>query len=145
MTFYSFHASHEQFSPSALLRLAAAAEAAGFDSVFSSDHLQPWSPSQGESGFTWSWLGAALQATKALTFSAITVPIGLRYHPALLAQAIATLGEMFPGRLPWIALGSGEAVNEHLFGLGWPEKPERDRRLKEALGIVRELLEGRSV
>lgn len=79
-------------------------------------HLQSWSPSQGHSGFTWSWLGAALQATERLTFGAITVPGGWRYHPVTLAQAVAALGEMYPGRLPWIALGSGQA-NETPTGL----------------------------
>ena len=144
-TLYSYHVSHEQFSPRELLDLAVAAEQAGFDAAFSSDHLQPWAPQQGHSGFTWSWLGAALQATRRLPFSAITVPIGLRYHPAVIAQAVATLGEMFPGRVPWIALGSGEALNESVMGMGWPGKEERNARLKEAFFALRELLEGKTV
>ena len=88
------------------------AEAAGFDGAFSSDHLQPWGAAQGHSGFAWSWVGAALQATHKLTFGLITVPGGWRYQPVALAQAIATLAQMYEGRLPWIALGSGQAVAE---------------------------------
>ena len=141
----SYHVSQEQFSPRELLDLVQHAEAVGFDAAFSSDHLQPWSPSQGHAGFTWSWLGAALQATKRLTFGAITVPGGWRYHPIVLAQAVATLGEMFPGRLPWIALGSGQLLNEAATGLPWPDKQERNARLREGADIMRALLAGETV
>ena len=89
-----YHASHEQFPPSELLQLVKLAEDAGFDCAMSSDHFKPWGPAQGHSGFAWSWLGAALQATK-LPFGVISAP-GYRYHPAVLAQAAATLCEMFP-------------------------------------------------
>ncbi len=89
------------------------AEDAGFQVAMSSDHFSPWSERQGESGFAWSWLGAALGAT-GLPFRVVTAP-GQRYHPAIVAQAIATLAEMFPGRL-WACLGSGEASNEHITG-----------------------------
>ena len=82
------------------------AKAAGFDGAFSSDHHHPWAEAQGQSGFTWSWLGAAMARTRRLSFGAISVPGGWRYNPAILAQAVATLGQMFPGRLPWIALGT---------------------------------------
>ena len=145
MTTYTYHASHEQFPPAELLRLAAQAEAVGFDGVFCSDHLQPWSPSQGHSGHAWAWLGAAMQATGRVRFGTITVPCGWRYHPAVLAQAIGTLGQMFPGRLPWVAFGSGEALNEQVLGAGWPPKAERNQRLREGVGIVRELLAGEKV
>jgi coenzyme F420-dependent glucose-6-phosphate dehydrogenase len=141
----SYHVSQEQFSPRELLDLVQHAEAVGFDAAFSSDHLQPWSPSQGHAGFTWSWLGAALQATKRMTFGAITVPGGWRYHPVVLAQAVATLGEMFPGRLPWIALGSGQLLNEAATGLPWPDKQERNARLREGADIMRALLAGETV
>ena len=141
----SYHVSQEQFSPRALLGLVQHAEAAGFDGAFTSDHLQPWSPSQGHSGFTWSWLGAALQATERLTFGVITVPGGWRYHPVILAQAVATLGKMYPGRLPWIALGSGQALNETPTGLPWPDKQERNARLREGAEIMRTLLAGGTV
>jgi coenzyme F420-dependent glucose-6-phosphate dehydrogenase len=137
-----FHASHEQFAPSDLLRLVQAAEDAGFDCAMSSDHFRPWGPSQGQSGFAWSWLGAALQATH-LPFGVISAP-GYRYHPAIVAQAAATLCEMFPGRL-WLTLGSGQRLNEDLTGVAWPEKAERNARLRECADIIRALLRGETV
>jgi coenzyme F420-dependent glucose-6-phosphate dehydrogenase len=141
----SYHASHEQFGPAELLALAAQAERAGFDAIFSSDHLQPWAREQGAAGFAWAWLGAAMQATERCAFGAITVPSGWRYQPVVLAQAIATLGLMFPNRLPWIAFGSGEAINECAVGADWPAKDERNARLKEGADIVRALLAGAKV
>jgi coenzyme F420-dependent glucose-6-phosphate dehydrogenase len=108
-----FDASHEQFAPSELLQRVKAAEAAGFDCAMSSDHFRPWGPTQGQSGFAGSWLGTGLQAT-ALPFGVISAP-GYSYHPAILAQAAATLCEMFPGRL-WLTLGSGQRLNEDLAG-----------------------------
>ena len=137
-----FHASHEQFAPSELLRLVQLAEAAGFDCAMSSDHFRPWGEAQGQSGFAWSWLGAALQAT-SLPFGVISAP-GYRYHPAILAQAAATLSEMFTGRL-WLALGSGERLNEDITGLPWPEKAERNARLRECAEIIRALFKGETV
>lgn len=141
----SYHVSHEQFAPGELLSLVQHAESAGFSAAFCSDHLQPWAPQQGHSGHAWAWLGAAMQATSRVRFGTITVPGGWRYHPVILAQAVATLGEMFPGRMPWIACGSGEAVNEHVVGAGWPEKPERNERLAEGVQILRRLLAGETV
>src|SRR4028119_2372513 len=137
-----FHASHEQFPPSELVRLVKVAEAAGFDCAMSSDHFRPWGPAQGQSGFAWAWLGAALQATR-LPFGVISAP-GYRYHPAILAQAAATLCEMFPGRL-WLTLGSGQRLNEDLTGVAWPEKAERNARLRECADIIRALLRGETV
>jgi probable non-F420 flavinoid oxidoreductase len=137
-----FHASHEQLSPHGLLEAVVAAEAAGFQAAMCSDHLAPWSERQGHSGFAWSWLGAALQAT-SLPFGVVTAP-GQRYHPAIVAQAIATLGELFPGRF-WAALGSGEAVNEHVTGDPWPRKEDRDARLLECVDVIRALLRGEEV
>src|SRR3712207_5023785 len=142
MACIGFHASHEQFPPSDLLRLVQAAEAAGFDCAMSSDHFRPWGAAQGQSGFAWSWLGAALQAT-VLPFGVISAP-GYRYHPAILAQAAATLSEMFPGRL-WLALGSGQRLNEDLTGVAWPEKAERNARLRECADVIRALLRGETV
>ncbi|ACA20610.1 luciferase family protein [Methylobacterium sp. 4-46] len=145
MTLFSYHASHEQVAPRDLLAHVQRAEQAGFDGAFSSDHLQPWSAAQGQSGFAWAWLGAALQATQRLTFGIITVPGGWRYHPAVLAQAVATLGQMYPGRLPWVALGSGQALNESVTGTPWPDRPERHARLREGAEIMRALLAGETV
>jgi probable non-F420 flavinoid oxidoreductase len=137
-----FHASHEQLPPSALLRSVVAAEAAGFQAASCSDHFAPWGSRQGNSGFAWSWLGAAMQAT-GLPFGVVNAP-GQRYHPAIVAQAAATLSEMFPGRF-WVALGSGEASNEHITGDRWPAKAERTARLGEAVAVIRALLAGETV
>ena len=137
-----FHASHEQFPPSELLALARAAEEAGFDCAMSSDHFRPWGAAQGHSGFAWSWLGAAMAATE-LPFGVISAP-GYRYHPAVLAQGAATLAEMFPGRF-WLALGSGQRLNEDITGLPWPEKAERNARLRECADVIRALLAGETV
>lgn len=142
MTIVGWHASHEQIRPGELLRCVRLAEAAGFDAAMSSDHFSPWSERQGHSGFAWSWLGAAM-ATTALPFGVVNAP-GQRYHPAIIAQAAATLAEMFPGRF-WMALGSGEASNEHITGDRWPEKEVRNRRLVECVAVIRALLAGEEV
>jgi probable non-F420 flavinoid oxidoreductase len=142
MTVVGFHASHEQVHPAALLEAVRAAEAAGFTAAMSSDHFSPWSARQGHSGFAWSWLGAALQAT-GLPFGVVTAP-GQRYHPAIVAQAAATLASMYPGRF-WAALGSGEASNEHITGTGWPSKQVRNARLRECVDVIRALLVGEEV
>jgi len=138
-----FHCSHEQYAPSRLLELVKRAEAAGFEAAMCSDHFHPWTERQGESGFAWSWLGAALEAT-SLPFGVVTVPGGWRYHPAVLAQAAATLAEMYPGRF-WVAPGSGEALNEAIVGEHWPEKGERNARLLEGVEIMRELWTGKKI
>jgi probable non-F420 flavinoid oxidoreductase len=104
-----------------------------------SDHFHPWLKEEGHSGFAWSWLGAALSATN-LSFGTVCAP-GQRYHPAIIAQAAATLGEMFPGRF-WLAVGSGEALNEHITGDSRPPKENRDARLKECVEVIRALWAG---
>ncbi|TDB71355.1 TIGR03885 family FMN-dependent LLM class oxidoreductase [Micromonospora sp. KC723] len=142
MTVFGFHASHEQIHPRKLLEAVIHAERAGFGAAMSSDHFSPWSQRQGHSGFAWSWLGAALQATR-LSFGVVNAP-GQRYHPAIIAQAIGTLGAMYPGRF-WAALGSGEASNEHITGDDWPRKEVRNARLRECVDIIRALLAGEEV
>lgn len=137
-----YHASHEQFAPSHLLELVRRAEVAGFDGFFCSDHFHPWSEAQGPSGFSWAWMGAALQAT-TLPGGMICCP-GYRYHPAVVAQAVATLDEMYTGRY-WLALGSGEALNEQITGLPWPPKDVRNARLRECAEIMRALWAGETV
>jgi probable non-F420 flavinoid oxidoreductase len=107
-----------------------------------SDHIAPFLERQGHSGFAWSWLGAALAQT-SMSFGTVCAP-GQRYHPVVIAHAIATLGELFPGRL-WVALGSGEYINEHLTGEPWPEKRVRMRRLEECAQIIRRLVCGEEV
>jgi probable non-F420 flavinoid oxidoreductase len=141
-TTIGYHASHEQLPPSELLDAVQLAESAGFAAAMCSDHFAPWSRAQGESGYAWAWLGAALQATR-LPIGVVTAP-GQRYHPAVVAQAIATLAEMFPGRF-WAALGSGENLNEHITGDPWPPKPDRDARFAECARVIGELLAGREV
>jgi len=137
-----FHASHEQFRPDRLLRLVHAAESVGFDAAMCSDHWAPWSDEQGESGFAWSWLGAALQAT-SLPFGVVNAP-GQRYHPAIIAQAAATLNVMYPDRF-WLAIGSGQLLNEHITGERWPVKAERNERLRESADVMRRLWAGETV
>ncbi|HEV2782805.1 MAG TPA: TIGR03885 family FMN-dependent LLM class oxidoreductase [Actinophytocola sp.] len=142
MTVYGFHASHEQVHPRELLDAVVLAEQAGFAAGMCSDHFSPWSARQGQSGFAWSWLGAALQAT-GLPFGVVNAP-GQRYHPAVIAQAIATLSAMFPDRF-WVALGTGEASNEHITGDRWPRKELRNARLRECVDVIRALLAGEEV
>ena len=142
MTRFALHCSHEQLPPSRLLAAAERAEQAGFDAGMSSDHFAPWSARQGESGFAWSFLGAALART-ALPFGVVNAP-GQRYHPAIIAQAIGTLGAMYPGRF-WAALGTGENSNEHITGDVWPRKDVRNARLRECVDVIRALLAGEEV
>jgi probable non-F420 flavinoid oxidoreductase len=137
-----WHASHEQIPPSRLLRDVRHAEEVGFRAAWSSDHFSPWSARQGESGFAMSWLGAAL-ATTSLPIGFVNAP-GQRYHPAIVAQGLGTLAEMFPGRLS-VAFGSGEFSNEHITGDAWPGKATRNARLRECVDIIRALLAGEEV
>ncbi|WP_026531815.1 TIGR03885 family FMN-dependent LLM class oxidoreductase [Arthrobacter sp. H41] len=142
MPVIGFHASHEQISPAQLLLDVQHAESAGFQAAMCSDHFEPWSPSQGHAGYAWSWLGAAL-ATTGLRFGVVTAP-GQRYHPAITAQASATLSAMFPERF-WAALGSGQNMNERITGDPWPEKAVRQQRLEECVDIIRRLHAGEEV
>lgn len=142
MTLYGYHCSHEQFSPSDLLAWVRLAEEAGFVRASASDHFHPWNERPGHSGFVWSWLGAAMQAT-TLPFRTVSAP-GYRYHPAILAQAGATLSFMYPDRL-WMALGSGQLLNEGITGLPWPAKAERNARLRECADVMRALWAGETV
>ena len=137
-----YHSSHEQFKPSQLINYVQQAEQAGFNLSLSSDHFYPWSEAQGQSGYAWSWLGAALQATN-LSYRIVCAP-GQRYHPAIIAQAAATLAEMFPNRF-WLTVGSGQALNEHITGDKWPTKSDRNARLKECVDIIRALWNGETV
>jgi coenzyme F420-dependent glucose-6-phosphate dehydrogenase len=138
----AYHASQEQFAPSQLLKYVELAEQAGFTAIHSSDHFHPWSERQAQSGFTFSWIAAAMHATR-LPFSMVCAP-GQRYHPAIVAQALATLGEMFPGRID-VELGSGEALNEMITGESWPDKSTRNKRLLECAVVIRKLLAGEEV
>ena len=142
MTDLGYHASHEQFAPSELVECVERADDRGFDHASASDHFHPWGEDQGESGFVWSWLGAAMEATD-LTFGTVNAP-GYRYHPAIVAQAAATLREMYPGRF-WLAVGSGQLLNEGITGADWPVKRERNARLEECADVMRRLWDGQQV
>lgn len=137
-----FHFSHEQHSPADLLRHATLAAEAGFRAGMCSDHFHPWSDRQGHSGFAWSWLGAAMASTP-MSFGTVNAP-GQRYHPAVVAQAAATLSVMFPDRF-WLAVGSGEALNESITGDEWPSKDERNERLESSVRTMRALWAGDAV
>lgn len=142
MATIGYHASHEQFAPSDLLEYVELADELGFDHALASDHFHPWSERQGESGFVWSWLGSALEATD-LTFGTVNAP-GYRYHPAIIAQAAATLREIYPERF-WLAVGSGQLLNEGITGTDWPVKRERNARLEECADVMRRLWDGEEV
>jgi coenzyme F420-dependent glucose-6-phosphate dehydrogenase len=137
-----YHASHEQFPPEQLLALVQRAERAGFGSAMCSDHFHPWSEAQGQSGHAWTWLGSAM-ATTGLPYASVNTPVG-RYHPAVVAQAVATLNAMHDGRYTLIA-GSGEALNEAMTGRRWPAKEARNQRLHAAVEAMRALWRGEEV
>jgi len=142
MTSIGFHASHELYSPAVLLEHVQRAENAGFAGAMCSDHFHPWTPQQGQSGYSFAWLGAALQAS-SLPMGTICCPAG-RYHPAVIAQAAATLAVMFPGRF-WLALGTGQALNEHITGAPWLPKRERQQVAASAAESIKSLWSGRTV
>src|SRR6187402_1240789 len=141
MGILGYAAMFEQFTPTELLRYCRQAEDAGFGAAMASDHFHPWTPGQGQSAFVWSWMGA-LGATTNLRFGTGVTPPGYRYHPAILAQAAATLEAMFPGRFV-LGLGAGEALNEHIVGGYWPEAAVRSEVLFEAIDVIRGLFGGK--
>jgi G6PDH family F420-dependent oxidoreductase len=127
----------EQFHPTEAVALSALAEQHGFTGVMAADHFQPWVPQQGQSAFVWEVLAALGERTTGDFGPGVTAPT-FRWHPAMVAQASATLGAMYPGR-HWLGLGSGEALNEHIVGGYWPEAPERINRMFEAIEIINKL------
>ncbi len=142
MTIIGYAAALEQFHPTELLRYSELAEQHGFGGVMAADHFQPWVPQQGHNAFVWSWMSSLGERTAKMTFGpGVTCP-SFRYHPAVIAQAAATLGAMYPGRF-WLGLGSGEALNEHVVGGVWPEAHVRLKMMQEAIGIIRQLLSGK--
>jgi G6PDH family F420-dependent oxidoreductase len=131
----------EEHGPSALVRNAQRAEQAGFDFAAISDHFFPWLEEQGHSPFAWPVLGAVANATRRIgLMTSVTCPI-MRYHPAIIAQAAATLGVLSNNRFT-LGLGAGERLNEHVVGAGWPGRGERHERLSEAVDIIQGLLAG---
>ena len=129
-------AAHEQFQPVQLLEYAVEAERAGFDSVWASDHFHPWAHTNAASGFTWAWMAALGERTEKIEIgTAVTCPF-LRYNPAIVAQAFATLRAMYPERI-FIGVGTGEAMNEIPVGCTWPSFRQRVERLEESLRIMK--------
>src|ERR1051326_1450983 len=135
--------SSEEHSPSDLVGYARRAEEAGFDFAMISDHFHPWIDKQGQSPFVWSVLGASAHTTERLRVgTGVTCP-SMRVHPAIVAQAAATVGSMMPGRF-WLGVGSGENLNEHVLGGAWPAADLRIEMLGEAIDVIRELWKGKT-
>lgn len=133
----------EQFGPTEVVDYTAEAERAGFSGCMAADHFQPWVPAQGQAAFVWNVMTAVAERTKGDVGPGVTCP-SFRFHPAIVAQASATLAAMYPGR-HWLGLGSGEALNEHIVGGYWPETPERIARMFEAIEIISKLFTGKDV
>lgn len=131
----------EQYDPSKLLEFAMQAEVVGFDIIVTSDHFHPWSDTGGQSGFPWIWLASVAERTKRVEVgTAVTTPL-FRYHPAIVAQAFATLNSLYPGRV-FLTVGTGHAMNETPLGFKWPGFEEKVDRLKEAIEIIKSLWDG---
>jgi coenzyme F420-dependent glucose-6-phosphate dehydrogenase len=133
--------SSEEQGPRKLVQNAVLAEEAGFDHVLISDHIHPWVDAQGHSPFVWGVIGAIAQATERVTLgTAVTCPL-IRIHPAIVAHAAATSRALMPGRF-FLAVGTGERLNEHVLGDPWPRPDERLEMLDEAVEIIRRLFGG---
>ena len=143
MSHIGYAAMLEQFPPRELVGFCEQAEAAGFSGVMAADHIQPWTPQQGNASFVWSFMTAAAEHTRGDIGPGVTCP-SFRSHPAIIAQAAATMAAMYPGRF-WLGLGSGEALNEHIVGGYWPEVAERINRMFESIDIIRKLFTGKDV
>jgi G6PDH family F420-dependent oxidoreductase len=141
MATYGYALSSEEHSPNALVQYAQLAERSGFEFALISDHYHPWVDRQGQSAFVWCVLGAIAQTTDHLRIgTGVTCPL-IRIHPAIIAQAAATAAAMFGGRF-FLGLGTGENLNEHVVGCGWPEPAVRLEMFEEAVAIIRELWNG---
>ncbi|MDM4762173.1 glucose-6-phosphate dehydrogenase (coenzyme-F420) [Galbitalea sp. SE-J8] len=135
---FGYKASAEQFDPRDLLRFSVQAERVGFDSVFTSDHLQPWQHVGGHAPAAMPWLGALGASTERVLIGTSVLTPTLRYHPGVVAQVFGTLGSLFPGRVV-LGVGTGEALNEVTLGIPWPEQKERFARLKESIQLIEAL------
>src|SRR6266850_1353625 len=133
-----YKASAEQFAPRPLLDFAIAAEERGFDSVFVSDHFQPWRHSDGHAPFAFSWLAAAGERTRRVALGTSVATPTFRYHPAVVAQAFGTLGSLYPERVI-LGVGTGEHLNEGALAIAWPDNKERFARLREAVRLIKQL------
>ena len=139
-----YKASAEQFAPRTLLDFAVEAERNGFDSVFVSDHFQPWRHSDGHAPFALSWLAATGERTQRVLLGTSVATPTFRYHPAIVAQAFGTLGSLNPGRMV-LGVGTGEHLNEGALGITWPDNKERFARLREAVKLIKLLWSEQSV
>ncbi len=134
-----YKASAEQFGPTALLDFSTLAEQVGFDSIFVSDHFQPWKHTDGHAPSALAWLGALGARTQRAVIGTSVLTPTFRYHPSMVAQVFGTLGAMFPGRVI-LGVGTGESLNEvPATGMKWPETKERFARLREAITLIRRL------
>ncbi len=134
-----YKASAEQFAPTPLLDFSVMAEEVGFDSVFVSDHFQPWKHTDGHAPFSMAWLGALGARTSRVVMGTSVLTPTFRYHPTMVAQAFGTLGAMFPGRVI-LGIGTGESLNDvPATGMVWPEFKERFARLRESVTLMRKL------
>jgi coenzyme F420-dependent glucose-6-phosphate dehydrogenase len=145
---YGLALGHERFSPQELLQQAIAGEEAGFDAICCSDHLAPWWPVEtgppAHCGNSWVWLGAVGNATSRVSLGTAVTPLVHRYNPVVVAQQVATMESLYPGRA-FIGVGSGEAMNEVPAGMYWPSVKEQLERTEEALTIITRLLDGQTV
>lgn len=134
-----YKASAEQFGPRELLNFSLEAEQRGFDSVWMSDHFQPWRHTNGHAPFALSWLGALGERTSRIQLGTSVLTPTFRYQPAMIAQAFGTLGALYPGRVI-LGIGTGESLNEvAVTGAQWPAASERLARLREAVALIRQL------
>jgi coenzyme F420-dependent glucose-6-phosphate dehydrogenase len=134
-----YKASAEQFAPSKLLEFSCLAEQAGFDSIFVSDHFQPWRHTGGHAPYSFAWMGAVGARTSRIKIGTSVVTPTFRYHPSVVAQAMGTLGAMFPDRMI-LGVGTGESLNEvPAIGIKWPGFKERFGRLKESIVLMNRL------
>ncbi|MGQ9513692.1 MAG: TIGR03557 family F420-dependent LLM class oxidoreductase [Thermoproteota archaeon] len=139
-----YWAPQERYEPSQLLENTVLAEKYGFETVMTSDHFHPWFHTNASSGFSWVWIASVAERTSRMEIgTGVTAPT-MRYHPAIVAQAFATLGLMYPGRII-LGVGTGEAMNEMPLGFEWPPFRERLMRLKEAIEVIRALWSGQFV
>ncbi|KAB8193530.1 TIGR03557 family F420-dependent LLM class oxidoreductase [Nonomuraea phyllanthi] len=143
MTTFGYFLSCEEHGPKELVRQARAAERAGFEALWISDHFHPWLDEQGQAPFVWSVIGALAEATSLPITTAVTCPL-VRTHPAVVAQAAATTAALSDGRFR-LGVGTGEALNEHVVDPRWPPVSERLEMLEEAVGVIRELFTGKLV
>jgi len=134
-----YKASSEQFAPAELLAFSQQAERCGFDSVWISDHFQPWRHTNGHAPAALPWLGALAATTTRITIGTSVLTPTFRHHPSMVAQAFATLGCLAPGRVV-LGIGTGESLNEvPCTGLEWPQQSERTARFREAITLIKQL------